>query len=52
LEGFKEIYNPDLDIFRKYMPDIVAFLETGHKPGESIMCDGKVKHFGSTYVDQ
>ena len=34
------------------MPDIAAFTETGHKPGESVICDGKIKHVGSSYVDQ
>ena len=52
LEGYKEIYNPDRDIFRPYMPDIAAFMETGHKPGESVICDGTIKHVGSTYIDQ
>ena len=52
LEGFKEIKHPPLDLFRLYMPDIAAFTESGHKPGESVMCTGKIKHVGSTYVDQ
>ncbi|KAI9754601.1 MAG: SAGA HAT/Core module component [Chaenotheca gracillima] len=52
LEGFEEIKNPPLDIFRSYMPDIVAFTEKGHKPGESVICTGKIKHVGSTYVGQ
>lgn len=26
--------------------------EAGHKPGESVVCVGKIKHVGSTYVDQ
>ncbi|KAI9715340.1 MAG: hypothetical protein M1812_005985 [Candelaria pacifica] len=52
LEGFKEIENPPLDLFRLYMPDIAAYTETGHKPGESVICTGKIKHVGSTYVDQ
>ena len=52
LEGFKEIKNPDVEIFRMYMPDIAAFTESGHKPGESVICTGKIKHVGSTYVDQ
>ena len=34
------------------MPDVGAFLEAGHKPGESVFCTGKIKHVGSTYVDQ
>lgn len=52
MEGFEEIKNPDVDIFRLYMPDIAAFTETGHKPGESVICNGKIKHIGSTYIDQ
>lgn len=34
------------------MPDVAAFTEAGHKPGESVLCTGKIKHVGSTYVDQ
>ena len=35
-----------------YVPDIAAFTESGHKPGETVICTGKIKHVGSTYVDQ
>jgi len=52
MEGFSEIKNPDIDIFRQYMPDIAASTESGHKPGESVICTGKIKHVASTYVDQ
>ena len=52
LEGFAEIKNPEFEIFRPYVPDIAAFLETGAKPAESVICTGKIKHVGSTYVDQ
>ncbi|TVY14603.1 Uncharacterized protein LARI1_G007243, partial [Lachnellula arida] len=52
LDGFEEIQNPDIDIFRLYVPDIDAFLEEGHKPGESVICTGKIKHVGSTYVNE
>ena len=52
MEGFEEVKNPDLDNFRLYAPDTAAFLEAGHKPGESVFCTGKIKHVGSTYVDQ
>jgi hypothetical protein len=24
--------------------------ESGHKPGESIVCTGKIKHVGSSYL--
>lgn len=48
----KEITNPDPDLFRMYMPDIAAFTESGYKPGESVICVGKIKHVGSTYTDQ
>ncbi|KAK5659893.1 hypothetical protein OQA88_13356 [Cercophora sp. LCS_1] len=52
LEGFEEISDPPLDMFRLYVPDLAAFTEAGHKPGESIVCTGKIKHKGSTYIDQ
>lgn len=52
LDGFEEISDPDEDVFRAYVPDIAAFTEAGHKPGESVFCTGKIKHVGSTYVDQ
>ncbi|MCJ1321884.1 hypothetical protein MMC15_007229 [Xylographa vitiligo] len=52
MDGFEEIQNPNVDIFRMYIPDIAAFTEAGHKPGETVICTGKIKHVGSTYVDQ
>lgn len=52
LDGFEEIKNPELSIFRTYLPDIAAFVESNHKPGESVVCTGKIKHVGSTYIDQ
>ena len=52
LDGFEEIKNPDPALFREYAPDIAAFIETGQKPAESVICTGKIKHIGSTYVDQ
>ncbi|KAI1362583.1 5-methyltetrahydropteroyltriglutamate-homocysteine methyltransferase [Xylaria arbuscula] len=50
LEGFEEITLPDWGMFRMYVPDIAAFTESGHKPGESIVCTGKIKHKGSSYL--
>jgi methionine synthase II (cobalamin-independent) len=35
-----------------YVPDVAAFTESGHKPGETVICTGKIKHVGSTYIDQ
>ncbi|MCJ1289441.1 hypothetical protein MMC34_000973 [Xylographa carneopallida] len=52
MDGFEEIQNPDVEIFRMYIPDIAAFTEAGHKPGETVICTGKIKHVGSTYVNQ
>ncbi|TPX06734.1 uncharacterized protein E0L32_002230 [Thyridium curvatum] len=52
LEGMEEIMNPPLDMFRLYVPDLAAFTEAGHKPGESVVCVGKIKHVGSTYTDE
>jgi methionine synthase II (cobalamin-independent) len=34
------------------VPDIAAFLETQHNPKETIVCTGKIKHVGSTYLGQ
>ncbi|KAL9039314.1 MAG: hypothetical protein Q9214_004930, partial [Letrouitia sp. 1 TL-2023] len=50
--GFETVKNPDVDLFRPYMPDISAFLEAGHGPVDSVFCVGKIKHVDSTYVDQ
>ncbi|KAF8854728.1 UROD/MetE-like protein [Acephala macrosclerotiorum] len=53
LEGMTEIRNPSMDIFRPYVPDIAGFIEKGHKPGQSCLCTGKIKHKGkSTLIDQ
>ncbi|KAJ6004966.1 hypothetical protein N7540_012765 [Penicillium herquei] len=52
LDGFDEVTEFETDIFRSYAPDIAAFLEAGHKPGETVLCTGKIQHVGSTYVDQ
>ena len=53
LDGMREIYNPPLDVFRLYVPDIAAFTEANEKPGETVICEGKIKHTGqSTYIDQ
>ena len=52
LEGMEEIFEPPLDMFRLYVPDLAAFTEAGHKPGESVVCTGKIRHTGSTYTDQ
>lgn len=39
-------------MFRMHVPDIAAFTEAGHKPGETVICTSKIKHVGSTYIDQ
>lgn len=52
LDGMTEIENPDIDLFRMYIPDIAAFTEAGHKPGETVLCTGKIRHVGSTYTAQ
>ncbi|KAH8695256.1 putative methionine synthase, vitamin-B12 independent [Talaromyces proteolyticus] len=51
LEGFTQIFKPDPGMFRLYMPDIAAFVEEKVEPGETVVCTGKIKHKGSTYVD-
>ena len=53
LNGMEEIFNPDIELFRLYVPDIAAFMEKGHKPGESVICTGKISHTGkSSYIEQ
>jgi hypothetical protein len=52
LEGMTEVAEPDEGLFRMYIPDIAAFTEAGYKPGETVICTGKIKHKGSTYTDQ
>ncbi|TGO12222.1 hypothetical protein BTUL_0092g00220 [Botrytis tulipae] len=53
LDGMTEIRNPSMDIFRPYVPDIAGFIEKGHKPGQSCLCTGKIKHTGkSTLIGQ
>ncbi|EEA27214.1 hypothetical protein TMatcc_004506 [Talaromyces marneffei ATCC 18224] len=51
LEGFTQIMKPSADMFRLYMPDIAAFVEEKVEPGETVVCDGKIKHVGSSYVE-
>jgi methionine synthase II (cobalamin-independent) len=53
LEGMTEIRNPPMEIFRPYVPDIAGFIEKGHKPGQSCVCTGKIRHKGkSTLIGQ
>jgi len=52
LDGMTEIEHPNPDLFRLYIPDIAAFTEEGYKPGETVLCTGKIKHKGSTYTAQ
>lgn len=52
LEGMTEIATPEADLFRMYIPDIAAFTEEGYKPGETVLCTGKIRHTGSTYTNQ
>src|ERR1700753_1054020 len=53
LNGMKEIYGPEKEIFREYVPDIAAFLEEEKVPGESVICVGKISHTGnSSYIGQ
>jgi methionine synthase II (cobalamin-independent) len=51
LEGFTQIMKPDAEMFRLYMPDIAAFVEEKVEPGETVVCTGKIKHVGSSYID-
>ncbi|KAJ3985545.1 hypothetical protein F5890DRAFT_1137371 [Lentinula detonsa] len=54
LNGMTEIYDPPIEIFRAYAPDVAAFIENVQIPGESVVCTGKIEHTPgeSTYVGQ
>jgi len=53
LNGMKEIHNPPMEMFRTYLPDIAAFVESRENPAESVVCESKISHTGkSTMVDQ
>jgi len=53
LNGMEEIQGPDIAIFREYAPDLAAFMEKGHQPGETVICTGKISHTGkSSYIEQ
>ena len=51
LEGFTSIPNPEIDVYRTYMPNISPFVESGSRPPESTFCTGKIKHKGSACVE-
>ncbi|CAI7610621.1 unnamed protein product [Penicillium glandicola] len=44
LDGMTEVVGPDPEIFRPYVPDVAAFLEKNHKPGEAVICTGKIRY--------
>lgn len=48
LRGMREIQNPPWEMFRTYNPSISAYIESGVKPGETVVCDGKILHSGSS----
>ncbi|KAG8526740.1 uncharacterized protein KY384_008169 [Bacidia gigantensis] len=50
--SFTSIPDPEVDVYRTYMPNIAAFTDVGQRPPESVFCTGKIKHTGSTYTDQ
>ena len=53
LKGMKEVKSPPLSMYRTYHPSVGAYLEASLKPGETVVCDGKVSHPGrSDNVDQ
>ncbi|KIJ59627.1 hypothetical protein HYDPIDRAFT_118248 [Hydnomerulius pinastri MD-312] len=54
LEGFEEVENPPLEIFKLYVPDIYAFTNSMQevKFGTTTLCTGKIKHVKSGYLPQ
>lgn len=43
-----EIRQPSMDIFRPYVPDVAGFIEKGDRPGQSCLCQGKIRHTGKS----
>ncbi|KAN0076800.1 hypothetical protein V8E55_010655 [Tylopilus felleus] len=52
LEGFEEVSNPPLDIFRLYVPDIQAFTVNNIKPASTTLCTSKIRYVKSGYLPQ
>lgn len=52
LQGFEEIQNPPVEIFKTYVPDIKAFLANNIKPAGTTLCTGKIRHVKSGYLPQ
>ena len=53
LQGFESRHDElDMDVYRTYMPNVSAFTDEGKRPPESEICTGKIKHKGSTYIEQ
>ncbi|KAG8217972.1 UROD/MetE-like protein [Butyriboletus roseoflavus] len=52
LEGFEEVGNPPLEIFKLYVPDIHAFTTNNTKPATTTLCTGKIKYVESGYIPQ
>ncbi|KZF19631.1 UROD/MetE-like protein [Xylona heveae TC161] len=48
LEGFEQVKNPPWEISRDYMPDVAPFADS--EIHETLLCTGKIKHVGSTYL--
>ncbi|KAI9926268.1 hypothetical protein ASPWEDRAFT_115904 [Aspergillus wentii DTO 134E9] len=46
LEGFDQVPF-DEKVLRTYFPSIKALLESGYRPGGSLLCTGKIKHPGT-----
>lgn len=52
LEGFEYVPVKSNNVFRQYVPDVIAFTDDGKRVPESLLfCTGKIKHVGSSYVD-
>ncbi|KAI9574167.1 UROD/MetE-like protein [Boletus coccyginus] len=52
LEGFEEVPNPPLEIFKLYVPDIHAFVANNTKPASTTLCTGKIRYVKSGYIPQ
>ncbi|PVH68471.1 UROD/MetE-like protein [Cadophora sp. DSE1049] len=52
LEGFEDIPNMPIEIFRTFLPDTADYIKWGEPINDITICTGKIKHVGSKYIDE
>ncbi|KAH7057091.1 hypothetical protein B0J12DRAFT_568488 [Macrophomina phaseolina] len=52
LEGFSNVADLPVSTFREYLPDTADFLRRGEELTDRLICVGKIRHVGSSYVEE